>query len=723
MAFDLASPSMLGWLAAASIPIVIHLWSRRRYREMSWAAMEYLLAALRSSRRRMRLEQWLLLAIRTLLVALIVLAVAEPMLERSGFAFVAGESTHRVLVLDGSFSMAYKPSDKSRFERAKELAARIVDESPQGDGFTLILMSSPPRVVVGNPVFEPRDFLEEVENLRLPHTTFDLSATLAKVEEVLASARKEHPRLAREEVYFLTDLGRVGWRPESSDGATASEGRQRAQRLAETASLVVLDVGQPDAENTAVTELRSLEPIATPSRDVNFEARVKHFGRQARNRQSVELLVDGRRVKQQNVDLPAGGEVSIPLSYRFETPGDHRVEVRIEGNALEIDNHRFLSVPVKEAIEVLCVDGRPSGEPLRGATGFLALALAPQADGPRRALVRPHVVPESALVESDLGRYDCVFLADVAQFTSGEARVLESYLKGGGSLVVFLGDQVVSDSYNRQLDGPVHLLPARLGKAIAKTQHRLDPLNYGHPIVREFRSREKAGLLQTPVYKHYQLLLAKDSQAKVALRLGDGSPLIVESPIHRGRVILVGTSADATWTAMPLWPSYVPIVQELLAYAIGGQLDQRNLRVGDPLGGTIVLAARDAPLSLQLPDGRSEEVRPRGEGDSSVWSYSDTMTSGIYTARFTAPSAPSETYAVNVDTAESDLTPLALDELQEDLWQDVPFAYQTRWDSVSDPPPGAGGRGDGLPKILLYGVLGLLLAETYLAWRFGHQTS
>ena len=61
---------------------------------------------------------------------LLVLAVAEPYTERSGFALSAGGHTHRVLVLDGSYSMAYKPTDKSRFERAKELAARIVGETP-----------------------------------------------------------------------------------------------------------------------------------------------------------------------------------------------------------------------------------------------------------------------------------------------------------------------------------------------------------------------------------------------------------------------------------------------------------------------------------------------------------------------------------------------------------------------------------------------------------------
>src|SRR5689334_10476553 len=132
LAFELLSPAMLGWMAAAAAPILIHLWSRRRYREMYWAAMEYLLAALRHSRRRMSLEQLILLILRTALIVLIVLAVAEPIIQRTGFAAGRGERTHRVIVLDGSFSMAYRPNDKTRFDRAKEIAARIVDESAEG---------------------------------------------------------------------------------------------------------------------------------------------------------------------------------------------------------------------------------------------------------------------------------------------------------------------------------------------------------------------------------------------------------------------------------------------------------------------------------------------------------------------------------------------------------------------------------------------------------------
>ncbi len=725
-AFGFASPVMLFGLAAAAVPLLIHLLSRRRYRQMYWAAMEYLLAAIRRSRRRLRLEQLLLLALRTLLIVLVVLALAEPYFERSGFAFTPGGRTHRVLVVDGSYSMAYEPTDKARFDRAKELAARIVEASPQGDGFTLVLMSAPPQVVVGNPVFEPRDLLPEIENLALPHTTADLPATLAKVEEVLTRARREHPRLSREEIYFLTDLGRVGWLVDPADKATKAEFQKRARRLAESAGLMVIDLGQDGAENLAVTALSSDEPLATVGRNVQIEAELKNFGRQTRSRHPVELLVDGRRVRQEHVDLTPGAEVSVGFSHRFEAPGDHTLEVRLGEDQLDVDNHRWIALPVKQYIHVLCVDGRPSGEPFGGATGYLKTALAPEGDSVARLLIRPEVVPESELLELDLARYDCVFLCNVAQFTSSEARVLDSYLKSGGSLVFFLGDQVMPQRYNHELAGGrrggVRLLPARVGPLVEEPQYRLDPLGYRHPIVRNFRDHERAGLLTTPVKTHFKLEVPKRSKAKVALSLAGGDPLIVEAPVHRGRVVLFATSADASWTWMPKLPSYLPIVRDALAYAIRERLQQRNVEVGRPLGASVSPEAAEAPLTMQRPDGRREEVRLSAQPGASTWSYSDTGISGVYTAQFGPPVSRSELFAANVDPAESDLTRITQEQLRNEVWPDVPFVLQTSWENLDDPPVGRMERANRLAKGLLYAVLALLFGETLLAWRFGHHT-
>ena len=128
---------------------------------------------------------------------------------------------------------------------------------------------------------------------------------------------------------------------------------QQTEELAQTATLFLIDLGQPAAENLAVTSLRAADPLMTVGRSVQLEAELKNFGRQARQRQPVELLVDRRRVEQKEVDIGPGGTASVRFSYRFDAPGDHAIEVRAPGDALDVDNHRFLAAPVRQAIRVL----------------------------------------------------------------------------------------------------------------------------------------------------------------------------------------------------------------------------------------------------------------------------------------------------------------------------------------------------------------------------------
>lgn len=720
-AFGIAHLPMLGWLAAAAVPILIHLWSRRKYREVSWAAMEYLLAAVQLRSRRLRFEQWLLLAIRTALIVLIVLAVAEPYAERSGFAVTSNGHAHRLLVVDGSYSMGYQPTDKTRFERAKELARQIVEQSPQGDGFTLVLMSSPPRIVVETPAIEPNEIIREIDNLQLQHTSADLPATITAIRQVIEGVGRENSRLAQHEVYFLTDLQRVTWAPKLPEAAAAEFQRQTAD-LSRTASLFLIDLGQPQAENLAVTDVRAIDPVVTMDRPVQLEIELRNFGHVPRHRQPVELLVDRRRISQKIIDIAADGVASVQFSHQFDSAADHAVEIRALGDALDVDNHRFLAVPVRQAIRVLCINGRPSGTPFRGATDYLTVALAPEAN---RALVQAEVAAESALLDRNLDAYDAVFFCNVAQFTASEASVLDAYLQGGGSLVFFLGDQVLPDRYNSELGGAgqggTHILPAEIGQLVDKPQFRLDPLGYRHPILQPFRGRGEASLLTTPVLKHFKLTIPEDSATKTVLALANGDPLVVEEPLHRGYVILVATSADPSWNAMPLWPSFVPLVQEIVAWCAGGQLKQQNLMVGESLDAPLGASAAEEALSVLGPDGRSHSAQLHTVGDYAALSYADTMQSGIYVAQCGPPLDRKETFAVNLDTVESDLTQIDPAELRNEVWPGIPFIHQTSWEDLGATGPGVPIRGGSrLHVSLLYIVLTLLFTETLVAWKTGH---
>src|SRR5262249_40047874 len=162
--------------------ILIHLWSRRRYRPEPWAAMAFLLAAQRKNARRIQLEQWLLLAVRTAILVLFALALADPQLSvLSAWASGPRGQTHVVRVMYGSYSRDYRREDKSRFEAAKEVAKQIVQAGRQGDGYTLVLMGQPPRVVIGRPAFDRADVLQEIDNLQFAHAGANLPATLGEV--------------------------------------------------------------------------------------------------------------------------------------------------------------------------------------------------------------------------------------------------------------------------------------------------------------------------------------------------------------------------------------------------------------------------------------------------------------------------------------------------------------------------------------------------------------
>jgi hypothetical protein len=712
--WQLGSSSMLLWGLAAALPILIHLWSRRRYQQVPWAAMEFVLAAMRRNARRIQLEQWLLLAIRTLIVILFALALADPAfsLISSWTGGSSGGQSHILLVLDGSYSMDYRKGEKSLFESAKEMAGQMISQGRQGDGYTLLLMGEPPRTIIGEPAFAPQDVQEELAALQLPHAGANLSASLAEVETILRQAQEKEPRLSQRQVIFFTDLGKTTW----GDSASA-DCRERLGRIAEMARLSLVDLGEPGEENLAVTRLEADQPISTLASETTFRAEIQSFSSQDHPRQSVEFFVDGVRVAEQPVDLTAGGRAGATFAYKFETAGEHAVECRLAGDALPLDNHRWLSVPVREAIRVLCIHGKP------GESRYVALALEPRKDNKPR--IRVEQAPESTLLEADLKQYDCIFLCNVGRFSRDEAQILGKYLHSGGGLVFFLGDQVQSENYNQELasdDAAKRVLPAKLGVVSKEAVYQLDPLNFRHPIVAPFEGFKNAGLTTTPIWKYIQL--KPFPEAKTALAFLGGEAAIVEEKLQKGRSIIFATAAspeslDATsrtpWTAISSWPSFMPLVQEMLQYAINRRDEGRNLQVGDDLIGSFPATPPQTPLSMLLPDGRNERLSFVAKGDESLWSYSGGSMSGAYEARLGTPTKAMQKFVLNVNTRESDLERLPADLLPSQFNLDV------QGDSGS--PAILPGSTASFFRELLLGVLILLACESVLAWRMGRGTA
>jgi hypothetical protein len=723
LAFNFANPALLGGLAAAAVPIIIHLLNRRKFREMRWAAMRFLLAAIRKNSRRIRIEQWILLAVRTLLIVLVVLAMAKPYLESLGaLPVIAGRRTHRVLVLDGSLSMAYTVADVTRFDQAKTLAVQLVKDARRGDAISVVLMADPPKVVIGDPSPNHAEVQKELDEIVLPHGGTDLEATFRAIDRVL-----EASTISQKEVVFLTDLQAASWRRRGDDDALK---RILAKLDAHKPRSVVIDLGKSGGENRAVTELKLRDPIITVDQSTVITALVHNYGPNRAEGVHVRLMVNGRLGPEKPpMTIEVGEDRTEAFNTTFTTPGDHLVEVRIDDDPLKLDNHRWLAVPVREHLDVLLVDGHFKPEPFQAETDYLAQALSPAdtSEG-SPSMIRTEVVSESQLSRRDLSPFDAVVLCNIAQFTEAEVSALDDYLKQGGGVVAFGGDQVVADNYNRLLyDDGKGILPAALGPNVGDAARKeasfsFNPLDYRHPIVDEYDGQTdevKASLTGTRIWQFHKLKLPKNSSAQVAMAFDNGDPAIVEGRRHRGTVILVATSADTGWNSWPVHRSYPPVMQKMIFEAASGRLAERNVRVGQPLDQALPARGIAAAVSVTLPDGQTVPAKLQAAGGVSQLHFEKTDLSGAYQVKFGPPLVQESTFTANTSPAESDPAKLDRAALAEAMpgWG---FAYMTNWKELTESAKSVSRRGE-LHRLLLYGVLMLLLVESILAWMFGHH--
>jgi hypothetical protein len=561
--FGLWESTLLAGAGAVSVPVIIHLLNRRRFRIVTWAAMRFLLAAQRQNTRRMRLEQLLLLLVRTALVALFVFAMASVMpwaepawavLWPDGIGRVANRShrVHHVLVLDGSLSMNAHVDGKAAFEHARQLAIQKIQSCPAGDGFSVLLLKDGPVWIVGEASQDARKVVRELEAVRPAQGNASLAAALNMVAAKLAEGSSRFPAQA---VYFFTDLQRATWQGSSpSDlrvGAELGREKNPYEEIQKRARTVFVDVGRDELANLAVTDLAVSDvflrdTLITAGADAFVTATVENFGAEARHNVRVELLVGKARERAGEPEfaprvvghellaiLPA--RLPLPVlfkDYKFPTAGTYAVQVRIDGgDPLELDDSRTVVITVKETVPVLLVNGKPAADRYERATEYVRLALNPFPAGtePKYAPLRPKVISQAQfadLTDADLAGFDAIYWCDVGQFGPGDMRRVETHLRRGGGLVVALGERAAEnfDAYNRLLyKDEQGLLPARLVKKVqAPPEHQFyfdaSEDAYREPPLKAFAQEEDKNALRNARFKQYvQVKHGADARARNVL--------------------------------------------------------------------------------------------------------------------------------------------------------------------------------------------------------------
>lgn len=715
---------------AAAIPLLIHLLNRSRFRTVPWGAMHLLESVIRTNNRRIRLEQLLLLLVRCAIPLLLAFCLARPVL--TGWQALPGEvPSSAVLLLDNSYSMDARSNGDTHFEEAVDHACTILDGLDRRSDIAAITTGGAPTPLFDSPVFDPQMISQRLHRLT---GGFGPSA----VAESITSGAGTLGKMAngQKQLILIGDFQAADW--QAISGAGMARLREQLETLPIRPSVTFLKVGDEVNDNVSVDSIDFSRRVLGVGQNLQLRVNLRNHGPKAYPAARVLLRVDGSPNSASQIALDPDAAAQVLFTCQFNSPGSHVVEVEAAvDDRLATDNFYAASVTVLERIEVLLVDGDPSSKPLESETDFLAVALTPYTFGRAKLsdLLETRTISAGQLNEAALTGAQVVVLANVPRLKDDQVAALTEYVRAGGSALFFLGNKTDLDWHNRTLHSePANLLPMQLisreGSADSEREGvRIVAQRFEHPALEIFNDRTSGNLADAEIWNWYRMggqgpgpgegSNAGSDDAVVMARLETGDPLIVECRLGGGIVVQVATACDADWSTLPMQPSFLPLMQQLVTTLAIEAMPTRNIETGSALVALLPEDEAGQPLLLTSPDGTRHTIRPVARGRQSVARFDRTGQPGVYT--LTGPDAKPIHFVAQAPRRESDLQQLTEEELAavaEELDADVVESAQEFLELEQERR-----HGREIWRFLLLALLGLMVTELFLQQRFARVRS
>ncbi len=616
------NPLFLFGLAAAAIPILIHLFTRRRPREVRFPSLEFLTEVNQSEIRRLKLKQWLLLLLRTLAVAAIALAMSRPALPGGGSR--AGEaSTTLVALVDASGSMSALGTDgKPLITTTRRVVESLLATLGPADELLLVPYDRTPRPLSEKPLADTGRLRAAAQALTSSASTTDHRAALA-----LAVRALEESRSLNRELFWVSDFQRTGF----ATGDEPTPARFTAPKGPWDGTRVYLVPLMPRSRaNAAVTGATLLpsengvalqvtaESFGMPPGDLAVEARGSGAGAVSLGRGFLSLANSGSA--QTLVPLsqlpPAGGEVLLP------------------GDALALDDRRVFAAGRAGSLRVLLrEDGAPS--PLR-----LALSAGSPASGLEVRAV------DAATLAREAADADAIVIGDVVQLGPSELQAVLDFQRSGGGLLLAPGARADASWWNTSL--LTELGAGTLGAvetAPAGAVWRLSREAAGSAALEGFPARPGEPFSSARFLR--ARALAPGASARVLLAFDRSHAALIEV----GQTLVLNTLLDAEASDFAVSGAFLPLLHQS-AKVLGRGTAAASLVPGQ----SYRAPATTGEWRVEDESGRAVPTATAAQSGVSRLTTVPLEEPGLY--RVFDGDALRASFAVNPDPRESDLTSL-----------------------------------------------------------------
>lgn len=608
--------------AAITIPIIIHFMFHRRRKPIVWAAMIFLLEAYKKHQRRLKLEQWLLLAARCLLLLLIALALGRPIAQSAAAALGLGGGRTVYFLLDNSLTSTARSTAQgadSALERNKKTARRLIDSLGPSDRAAVIALGSPAQSLVVPASADLTSVSSLIDQIEPTDSRADFTGAFSALSREL---RRDDAQDTRNVVVVISEF-RLG----SVDVSRPLESTlQNAQRLQLTAP-------KPASEPLGNVQILSVEPLrrivltqdAAGAATVDVRVKLRRTGADVGQASVTTVHVEFQSATGEGSPPVTGAvrwrpgqtQAELLLSARVESlqnASNASLVATMDRDSIEGDNRWRRPVQVRSAVRVGVAarrrfGGLPSVDALEPAD-WLRLALSPTDNSP----IEVQDVDPGSIDAPTLARLDALFIPRPDLLDDSAWRRVGVFVSAGGLVFITPPPDTTVHLWSDAMTTALNI-PWRLAREATEYDQ---PMKLSTEAPRaglfELVAAELPDLTRSVTVRKMLPVIQTDqtSATRTLLSLDDGSPWLLavtptlpsdpDSPnptpprASRGLVIYLTSAPTLSWTDLPARPLIIPLVQELVRQGVDEATGGGVFRAGDrvqPAAGAVELAPTD----------------------------------------------------------------------------------------------------------------------------------
>ncbi len=590
------NPTVLLGLLAAGIPILIHLLNLRKLKKIEFSTLAFLKELQKTKIRKIKLKQWILLALRVLIIIFLVLSFARPTLESVDITAAASKAkTSSVFILDDSYSMSLINDNGSNFNKSKEIISTLLNDLQEGDEALIIQTTNP---------FEKNELTSNRTLLETELDLVEISKGKNRLPESINEALKylSQSQNLNKEIYLFTDL---------QQNNIDNDFQFEIQNVSD-ARIYIFNFVNSDKGNLGITEFSLNNQLIEKDKPISFSSVIANSSQ--KNVESIaSLFINGKRSAQKSLSIQPGESELINFETTLTEDGLINAELTIEDDDIIEDNEAFLSLLVPEAVKVLLIYDNQSD------AAFIESAL--QNDITKNKI-------ELSKYSSDNVFSSLISESDVVLYI-GEKNKIAEILNSEGriNLILFPPSNSNQNSYNGFLSRIN--LPNRFNKIeLRDNTIQFDEIDFEHPIFGGlFNEDEKPSVNSPSITKYYKS--SSNLNGKRIISLIDKSPLIYESSNENITMINFNLSPVLSWSDFPLKSLFAPIIIRSIFYLSSSEALQQSINSMEEI--TFEKNQfRSNIISVLKPSGKRDIISSDSLNTGNRYNYSKTDETGIY---------------------------------------------------------------------------------------------